>query len=66
MYSSSSGHEVRPIHDLFRSHDFIRPVISLTVVQSSSSDRSIVKELFWVSYVFHSTNMIQLFLLILC
>jgi hypothetical protein len=28
-----SGHEVRPINDLFRPHDYIHPVLSLTVVQ---------------------------------
>jgi len=33
MCSSSSGHEVRPINDLFRPHDCIRPVVSLVVVQ---------------------------------
>jgi hypothetical protein len=31
--SSSSGHEVRPINDLFLPHDFIRLVVSLMVVQ---------------------------------
>jgi hypothetical protein len=31
--SSSSSREVRPINDLFRPHDCIRPVVSLTVFQ---------------------------------
>jgi hypothetical protein len=31
--SSSSGHEVSPINDLFRTHDFIRLVISIEVVR---------------------------------
>jgi hypothetical protein len=31
--SSSSGHEVRPINDLFRPHDCIPPVGCLTAVQ---------------------------------
>jgi hypothetical protein len=31
--SSSSGHEVRPINDLFRTHNCIRLVVSLIVVQ---------------------------------
>jgi hypothetical protein len=30
--TSSSGHEVRPINDLFRPHDCIHLVVSLTVV----------------------------------
>jgi len=30
---SSSAHEVRPINDLFQPHDYIHPVVSLTVVQ---------------------------------
>jgi len=30
---SSSDHEVRPINDLFRPHDFIRPVVSLMVMK---------------------------------
>jgi hypothetical protein len=29
----SSDHEIRSINDLFRSHDYIRPVVSLIVVQ---------------------------------
>jgi len=29
----SSVHEVRPINDLFRPHDSIHPVVSLTAVQ---------------------------------
>jgi len=31
-FDSPSGHEVRPINDLFQSHDYIRPVVSLIVV----------------------------------
>jgi len=30
---SSSGHEVRPINDLFRPHDCIRSVVPLMVIQ---------------------------------
>jgi hypothetical protein len=30
--SSSSGHDLRPINDLFRPHDFIQ-IVSLMVVQ---------------------------------
>jgi hypothetical protein len=28
-----SGHEVRPINDQLQPHDFIRPVVSLKIVQ---------------------------------
>jgi len=31
--SFSSGHDVRPINDLFRPHDCIRPVVSLIIIQ---------------------------------
>jgi hypothetical protein len=31
--SSSSGHEVIPINDLFRPHNCTHPIVSLTVVQ---------------------------------
>jgi hypothetical protein len=37
---SSSGQEGRPVNDLFRRHDSVRPVLSLIVVQSSSSSSS--------------------------
>jgi hypothetical protein len=52
----SSAHDVRPINDLFRPHDCVCPVVSLMV--SSSFDRSIVKEVFWVSCGFHPANVI--------
>jgi hypothetical protein len=52
--SSSGGHEVRPINDLFRPHDFVCLIGSSSSSSSSSSsyDRSIVKELFWVYHFY--------------
>jgi hypothetical protein len=49
---SYSGQEVISINDVFRPHDFICPPVF------PCSDRSIIKELFWVSNIFHSTDMI--------
>jgi len=31
--TSAAAYEVRPINDLFWPHDYIRPVVSLTVIQ---------------------------------
>jgi len=50
--SSSSGHEVRPINDLFQPHYYIRPIVSQSS-KSYSSDRSIIIDLFWVSNIFY-------------
>jgi hypothetical protein len=58
LHAQTSGHEVSPINDLFLPHDCIRPVVSLTVVQVFVFDGSIVKELFWVSNVFHPAEII--------
>jgi hypothetical protein len=57
--ASSSGHDIRPTNDQFRPHDRIHLVVSVTV-PTSSSDRSIIKELCWVSNVFDLANMIEL------
>jgi len=46
--SSSSGHEVRSVNNLFR------PSGSLMVVQV---DKSLIKVIFWVSNVFHLATM---------
>jgi hypothetical protein len=48
---SSSVYKVRPINDLFWPHNCIHPVVSLWSSRSSSCDRLIAKELFWVSWV---------------
>jgi hypothetical protein len=64
----SSETLLRSINDLFRPHDYIRPVVSLMVVQVFFFiffDLSMVQEL-WVPNAFSPAKMTQPFLLIFC